>query len=216
MKKKIYIGIGIILTLLLLVTLLFSSKKKTDIVPFAVISTTPKSNEHFVANKQEVVVTLNRNININEGDKLKIQFDPDLKVGTTYQENKIRSIPENIFEYGIKYKVSVIFEDKEIYNFEFTANPFTPEQLKEEGELQTKGDIAYNEAVKKIINEYPWYTKLPIETSEYRIVYDWDKEMFRIRILKSSANIEEALLKLEEAGAVKPIKYYTMNAGESF
>jgi len=40
---------------------------------------------------------------------------------------------------------------------------------------------------KEIYSKYPWYSKLPIEKEDYRIIWDLEEESFRIR-LKISEN----------------------------
>lgn len=221
MKKKIYATIGFILISFILFSLLFIQQKKPDEVlsDLAVINTIPKNNAVFVDNRQEIEITLNREISNKEGENLKLEISPKIELNTAYVGNKIKSSHSNLFEYGKDYFVKVIYQNKEIYAFSFSVNPFTPEQLEREGRLQAEGDMDYNNAVKKLIEKYPWYTNLPIETEDYRIVYDWELNKFRIRILKSNLDknnkdllINEAVLKLEKAGALKPIQYYVLES----
>ena len=221
MKKKIYIIIGVLVFLAMLLFLLLPKPEKA--LPISVITTTPKNNAIFVFEKSEVLIELNREITIEEGNNVKIKIEPEVKTEIVYLSNKIRISPETNFGYGVRYKIKVYSLEKEIYSFEFTTNPFTPEQLEKEGKLQAEGDLAYNEATKNFIEKNPWYTNLPIETNDYRIVYDYDKEMFRIRFLQEQTDeekiktiIEDALDKLERAGAKKPIKYYTVQPDAQF
>ena len=221
MKKKIFIFIGLIVFIIFVLILLIP--KKEEVPTLSVISTTPKNNAVFVNEKSEVLVELNREMSLEEGNNLKVKIEPQIKSEIVYQTNKIRISPENQFEYGVKYKISINFVEKEIYSFEFTTNPFTPEQLESEGKLQAEGDTAYNDATRRFVEDNPWYTSLPIETKEYRIVYDYDKKMFRIRFLQEQTDeqtiktiIEDALKKLKKAGAEEPIKYYTMQPNEEF
>jgi len=221
MKKKIYILIGVMVFLIILMFLLLPKSEKA--LPISVITTAPKNNAIFVFEKSEVLIELNREITIEEGNNVKIKIEPEVKTEIVYLSNKIRISPETNFGYGVRYKIKVYSLEKEIYSFEFTTNPFTPEQLEKEGKLQAEGDLAYNEATKNFIEKNPWYTNLPIETNDYRIVYDYDKEMFRIRFLQEQTDeekiktiIEDALDKLERAGAKKPIKYYTVQPDTQF
>lgn len=43
----------------------------------------------------------------------------------------------------------------------------------------------YNQALVEIIQKYPWYPSLPLETKDYRVIYDFEKNQFRIRIFNS-------------------------------
>ncbi|MFH2062268.1 MAG: hypothetical protein ABIJ43_04755 [Candidatus Beckwithbacteria bacterium] len=41
----------------------------------------------------------------------------------------------------------------------------------------------FGQALTSLHQKYPWYSKLPIETKDYIIIYDFDKNSFRIRLL---------------------------------
>ena len=80
-------------------------------------------------------------------------------------------------------------------------------------------DLKYGQAMNAITQQYPWYPKLPIVTKDYQIVYDFDKQMFRIRIKSVSPTTTEvktitqsALNDLKNIGVQEPIKYYVLDA----
>ena len=84
--------------------------------------------------------------------------------------------------------------------------------------LELPSDAKYGQALTSLSKQYPWYPKLPIETKDYRIVYDFDKNMFRIRILSAAATNDEiksftqnALSDLKKIGVSEPIKYYVLD-----
>lgn len=54
-------------------------------------------------------------------------------------------------------------------------------------EAPVEGDILFSLALEEIYSKYPWVRKLPIETDEYRILWELDNNRFRIR-LKISSN----------------------------
>jgi hypothetical protein len=56
-----------------------------------------------------------------------------------------------------------------------------------ESAIQTPNDLKYAKAQEDLILQYPWYPKLPIETADFRIIYDFDKDSFRIRLLTQSS-----------------------------
>jgi hypothetical protein len=49
-------------------------------------------------------------------------------------------------------------------------------------------DLEYSQGLNDLHKNYPWYSKLPVETKDYRIIYDFDKQSFRIRILTQSTD----------------------------
>ena len=218
MKKKIYTLLGLILIIATTLAILpFISRKQKEIQP-DVTSTTPKNNSVFVNEKAEVIITLNRNILPEEGSLLKIKIIPDEQVKIVYQENKIRISPETSFKINTTYKIEVIYKEKVIYTLVFETTPFTPEQIQEEGAKQTAADLDYNEAYKDFLTKFPWYPSLPIEKIEYRVVYDFEKESFRIRLKIPVQNEEQkiniisrALEDLKKIGVPQPIKSYALD-----
>ena len=221
MKKIKYVITFIIIIILGLASYNYISKNR-EVVPLSIISSIPKNGSKYVYEKTEVIIELNREIKVDDGNKIRIDITPDIKTNTVYLGNKIRIKPEDQFQYGSEYNFKVFYEDNNIYTLIFSINPVTPEQLIEDSKKQMEGDIAYNEAIKRLIEDYPWYTSLPIETKDYRIVYDYEKEMFRIRLLKEFDQKEidnftkESILRLKEVGAEDPVKYYVLKAGEEY
>ena len=71
--------------------------------------------------------------------------------------------------------------------------------------------LKYGQAIKELNQKYPWYSQLPIETKDFRIVYDFDKNSFRIRLLtQASETIKQAAVdKLKEIGVdLNKFSYY--------
>jgi hypothetical protein len=88
-----------------------------------------------------------------------------------------------------------------------------------QGSQELPSDLKYGQAMTAITQQYPWYPKLPIVTKDYQIVYDFDKQMFRIRIKSVSPITTEvktitqsALNDLKNIGVQEPIKYYVLDA----
>jgi len=79
-------------------------------------------------------------------------------------------------------------------------------------------DTQFNQSLTDINKQYPWYSKLPIDTNKYHIVYDFTENKFKIRIKNSitTSQIEtatqEALSSLQRIGVKTPIDYYVLDA----
>lgn len=218
-NKKTYfiLAIVILVSLVVVIILRLFLPQKTKEQELMIISTIPNNNAIFVSTKAEIVFNLNRVLLQEEGLKLKVQPSPTIISEITYLENKIRILPKEPLKHDQKYEIKLVFKDKEIYNLKFETTPFTDEQIKEEGDLQTQGDLDFTEAYKEFLKNYPWYQKLPIETFEYRIVYDFETSSFRIRFRikpqseeQKTAIIDRALESLKKIGVKEPIKYYTI------
>ena len=77
---------------------------------------------------------------------------------------------------------------------------------------QTKGEQAFNEGVQKLISAYPWFGKLPLENTLYRVVYDYERNQFRIRVkagTSQSVAVNAALSALNNIGVSNP-SYYVL------
>lgn len=184
MKKKIIILIGIMLIGAFIY--LFLNSKKTPVeLPVTVISTIPKNNAIFVNEKSEITITLNRTLTNIEGEKLKVELEPAVKTQIVYQNNKIRISPETDFGINIEYKISIKYDEKLIYTLNFKTNPFTKEQIQEEGSKQAEGDEAFNKSYDQFLKDYPWYRQIPIEKKDYTIIYDFELVSFRIIMNRS-------------------------------
>lgn len=92
---------------------------------------------------------------------------------------------------------------------------FTPEKAAQ----QTQDDLNTAKAIKTIHEQYPWYSKIPLETTDYRIIYDFEKDSFRIRLLtKSTTAIKDAALAdLEAIGVdLNEFNYYFIEPQSGF
>ena len=217
MKKKTIIIFTILLLAIFLLVKFFFAPSKQKEIPLGVISALPNNNAVFVNQRAEIIITLNRSIRLEEGGDLKVQISPAEKIQTVYQENKIRISPETSFQLNTDYKIEILFKEKLIYTLNFWTNPFTQEQIEEEGVKQTAGDIAFSEAYKEFLQKNPWYIRIPIENTSYRIIYDFEKQSFRIRLKIPPINkeqekilIERALNNLKKIGVKEPIDYYVL------
>ncbi len=90
---------------------------------------------------------------------------------------------------------------------QFNLNKLNPQ----ESAQLIQDDLKYGQALEKLNQTYPWYSQLPIETKDYRIIYDFDKNSFRIRLLTQvSETIKQAALdKLKSVGVdLNQFSYY--------
>jgi hypothetical protein len=79
-------------------------------------------------------------------------------------------------------------------------------------------DTQFNQSLTDINKQYPWYSKLPIDTNKYHVVYDFTENKFKIRIKNSmttsqiETTTQEALSNLRKIGVKTPIDYYVLDA----
>ncbi|MFZ2664124.1 MAG: hypothetical protein WAX66_02075 [Patescibacteria group bacterium] len=73
-------------------------------------------------------------------------------------------------------------------------------------------DYEYAEATKSLLEKYPWYTKTPIDTSDYTIVWDLELEKFRIRLKVPETSSQE----LKDSLTAKAVEDIRTLTGEKF
>lgn len=67
---------------------------------------------------------------------------------------------------------------------------------------QPKDDLIFSNMIEKVYKEQPFLQKLPIETPNYIIVYDYNKKLIRVRLLSTEKTLikKEIEKKLKEIG----------------
>jgi len=93
---------------------------------------------------------------------------------------------------------------------QFNLNKLNPQESAQRNQDELD-DLKYGQALKNLHQKYPWYSQLPIETKDYRIVYDFDKNSFRIHLLSQASEIikQAAVDKLKEIGVdLNKFSYY--------
>jgi hypothetical protein len=78
-------------------------------------------------------------------------------------------------------------------------------------------ETSFNNSLLNLNEQYPWYSKLPIDTDLYHVVYDFSENKFRIRLKKPTTTnqlekiIQSAVSSLREIEVPEPIKYYVLD-----
>ncbi len=178
-----------------------------------VTTTLPKDNQRHVLNTTDITVTFNRLLSNQDQRLLRFSLTPTTAGSISFKDNTL-SFKPNILEKNQLYEASITYHDIIIHRFSFETNLYSTTEIKLQGQQQIKDDYLFNQKVNQALEKYPWYPQLPIKTSEYRIYYDFDLDLFRIRLLAPGLNkkdldmlIKKALTELTEIGVPKPIKY---------
>jgi hypothetical protein len=90
------------------------------------------------------------------------------------------------------------------YTEESTETPLTEEEMP-----PADGDYYYSQGIREMYRKYPWYSRIPIDTPEYTVVYDFKMEQFRIRLKMSSTapQAEKDRLVAKALNDIKSIGY---------
>lgn len=119
--------------------------------------------------------------------------------------------------------ISVIFivimvykNGKDDKSINITASPSS--SLESSYQTEVPDGVSFTKSLTNLYEEYPWYSKLPIDTNYYHIVYDFSEEKFRIRLKKILEQnkietvVRDANNDLKKIGVKEPYGYYVIDA----
>jgi hypothetical protein len=212
LKNPIFL-VFLFLSLIILLIFWFTQRGQS----LEVAQTMPPDKEESVLVTVDVFIVFTRNIEQEEQSLININISPEIEYAGHWTDNQFRISPVDSWEKETQYEIKVSFKDNIIHTFSFKTAPFTLEQIEEEGQLQSQDDLQFGERYESFIEQYPWYIYMPIETFDYRVVYDFEENSFRIRVKipvetdeQEQEIVEKALESLREIGVPEPISYYTL------
>lgn len=214
-KPIIFIIIALAL-IILTVVLLYTRPEK-----LSVVDTSPKNLSRDIFVTTEVSVSFNRAPTEKETKNIEVKIDLSEKFEIMWSNETLKLVFSSELKTDTKYEIDIKYKNKSIYKFSFSTNPFTKEIIEKEGSLQSEDDLLYGEVYKKFLAEYPWYQSLPINKSDYKIIYDFDRKSFRIRLKVEPEDkkdqdriIENALNDIKSIGVKEPVSYYVLEIDE--
>ncbi len=149
----------------------------------AVAATIPQNGQEGVLGIIPLEISFQEDLNAADQANIDINVSPAVdKTISWTTANNLRVTLNQDLEQALVYTVSILHKNKEIHSFSFTAVDKTQEQVEEEARQQAADDFLVAEAEKEFYETYPWYTSIPIETDDYVIVYNFEKESFRVRL----------------------------------
>jgi hypothetical protein len=153
-----------------------------------VVSSSPSDNQTEIPVKSSIYVSFNRGLSKKEQTEIKITFEPQTEYTLLWVNNRQLMVsPEASLAHNTSYSYIVNMSSSKLFNSSFKTVEF-PKELDpslvspSDKEDQREGDLAFNDGMNAFLEQYPFYTQLPIEQPEYRIVYDLEQDKFRIRM----------------------------------
>lgn len=97
----------------------------------------------------------------------------------------------------------------------------SPSPSPAQNEQQTQDDLNFGQTIDELHQQYPWYSQIPIVTDDYTIAFNFDKNSFRIILLKPATEAikQSALNALQAIGVdLDKFNYYFIESksGSSF
>lgn len=213
MKKKIIVIISVII--IILTTLIASITQKKLPAAKTQIDTPIASTD-----QTNLTTTFSQLLNKTQQNQVKIKTSPEFKTQINWtSDQKLQITPQEKLRPNTDYTVNVLYKNNSLDSFNFTTSPYSAQELQQQMQLQTQEDLKSGQVIDNLHQQYPWYSKLPIETNEYRIIFDFDKNSFRIRLLTQSTEAikQDALKQLKTIGVdLDQFNYYYLEPQSNF
>lgn len=176
------VGFIAIVFIALVVSLFVRPAEEEDAAP-AVASSSPQNQSEGVILTLPITVSFAEDLDTGQQANVSFTIQPGLDVLQEWTNAAVLQLAlTQLPESSTTYTVTVLYKKKAIYSFTFTTTAETPEELTEAGRVQAEEDFLFAQEEKEFYKTYPWYGSIPIRTDDYVIVYNFEKEAFRISL----------------------------------
>lgn len=168
-----------------------------NIFPDRIPQVTSISPVYTIGVPENSDITISFSTVLDESTKNNIRFsiDPEISANGFWLENGYQYYFQNTkpFKNNTNYTISVFYKKNNIFSHSFMTNEFSLEEQQAHIREQAQEDINFDEAIKKLQAEYPWYDDIPLETEQFTIIYNYDRKQFRIRLQVSEDTNQEII-----------------------
>lgn len=217
MNKKVIL---FLLVSIFIIGIIIYSILNKAVVPI-VVGTNPDNGSVNILETSQIDITFDSKITNQTKSGITITISPEVGFDSTWLSNTYKIIPKNNLQNNTKYTAKVLYKNKSIYTFSFETIIFSQTQIQKDGVIQSQNDYVFGQATKKVVNQYPWYTSLPIKTQDYVVYYDFQKQKFAITFLakntadKQASLTQSAITNIKSIGVKDPVQYYVTNSATS-
>jgi len=167
------------------------------IFPERIPSVTGISPVYTVGVPENSDITISFSAILDESTKKNLKFisEPEISANAFWLENNYQYHFQNTqpLKNNTNYTITVFYRNTKIFTHSFITNEFSDAQQQEHIREQAQEDINFDEAIKKLQTEYPWYDDIPLETDQFTIIYNYDRKQFRIRLKISEDTNQEII-----------------------
>jgi len=192
-KKRTIVTILLVTIFIGAVLVLITNKKNAIVQPAPmIVSTTPQNESLYIKEDSDLKIVFQNNISEKEKSDIDIKSEPETRfaLGWVSDNILILSSPKGL-KNNTKYNISVLYKDRIVKTINFMTNKNSKEELEAQTLEQSQYDYDFNEDLKAVFEEIPWLEKLPIKSSSHTIVYDFNKNSIRIRLLIPNTSSED-------------------------
>lgn len=154
-------------------------------------------------------------------NKLSFKVTPPIGAKTYWLENNYQYYFQltELMENNSEHTIQVFYKNSEIFSHTFVTSEFSAEEQREHIREQSEADYEFGQAVDRLRTDLPWYDDIPIDNEQFTVMYDYDREEFRIRLKVPEStdaeirqNLENKALSAMEAIDIDPAEwgYYVL------
>lgn len=184
--------------------------------PLVVVTTSPLNGQEGVGTSSIISVEFNRSPSSTEKVGLSFILVPETQTSLSWK-GKFLSVQPEVLLNNASYSFSVSYQGRILSELSFKTAVLSDEEVLKQMSEQATSDYEAGQVFQRFLKNYPWYQSLPIENSDYRIVYDFEEKKFRIRLKNPPADenaknllVKQALEELKKIGVKEPIQYYIL------
>ncbi len=178
----------------------------------SVVSSVPASND--IINFQSPIFEIRFNKDLSAGEIAKITATVDTEVETKliWESPRILSVVLAPLKPDLKISLQILYNGRKIYQVDTTTTTSAQQNSQQEVLDQGKRDLEFGQIETALYAQKPFLTKLPINTSQFTIVYDFDKKSLRVRLKNTNPTTKQAALEqIKKIGAGKEAVYFLNN-----
>ena len=198
-NKKTMIIIFVVVLVVGIFLILLSSGKNLTQPPPKITSSAPQNSSKEVEEDSSFSFVFEKEVTEEEKSSISVVSKPKVRLSKSWKSNTVLVlIPLDFMLNNTDYKIQILHKDAVINEVMFKTALYSKKELRLQAVEQSEGDFLFNEALEETFEEMPWLQELPIKTQNHTIVYDFDKNSIRIRLLipsSSSAAEKEAAKK---------------------
>lgn len=210
--KKTYLIILILVLFIIMAALLKRNK-------ISLVSVSPVANSTSADLLVPIILSFSKTI---DPSLVALSSVPSQQFSVTTNQNQLTFQPQHPFLPQTTYQISVLLKHKNVYSFSFKTRQLTTAEVNNLGKDQAMSDYLYATSEAEYLQQNPFISNLPLETPEYRAVYDYGKKQIRIRILTPIINsdqknqlVTKAVSSLKTRGVdAQKIGYYVLESEE--
>lgn len=190
----IYITLAIVTVFVIFLAIILSFAQTYQSIP-EISSITPANGSQNVNLNENIVIGFQKELTAKNQANFQLSLAPAVESQAEWTDNKTYTIqPISGLELKTPYTLNIKYKDKIIASSSFTTK--TAENLTEAEQIEQQAidDYQYQQELNRVYDNNLWLLQLPIDTNDYTIVYDFEKNHLRVRVKQKITADERIIL----------------------